>query len=68
MVFTRKICEKHLWKNDILRKDAGPLPQVFFTHFASKNQVPDFSIMGTLSGNGLTINKEKFVEDNQSNI
>ena len=30
------------------------LPQVFFTHVASKNQLPGFSIIGTLAGNGLT--------------
>ena len=26
---------------------------MFFTHFASKNQLPGFSISGTLAGNGL---------------
>ena len=40
--------EKHLWKSDILSKDA-----VFFQHFASKNQLPGLSISGTLVENGL---------------
>ena len=40
------MCEKHLWLSDILNKIAT-LPQVFFTHFASKNQLPDFSINRT---------------------
>ena len=49
--------EKHLWKSDILSKDAGhiiPLPQVFFKHFANKNQLPGFYISGTLVENGLS--------------
>ena len=48
--------EKHLWKSDILSKDAGhppELPQVFFKHFASKNQLPGFYINETLVENGL---------------
>ena len=47
--------EKHLWKSDILSKDAEnvTLPQVFFKHFAYKNQVPGFYIKGTLVENGL---------------
>ena len=49
--------EKHLWKSDILSKDAGhrhvTLPQRFFKHFASKNQLPGFYISGTLVENGL---------------
>ena len=48
--------EKHLWKSDILSKDADhiiPLPQVFFKHFANKNQLPGFYISGTLIENGL---------------
>ena len=44
--------EKRLWKSDILSKDAGHLPQVFFKHFASKNQLPGFYISGTLVKNG----------------
>ena len=51
--------EKHLWKSDILSKDADhiiPLPQVFFKHFANKNQLPGFYIGGTLVENEL---KEK---------
>ena len=36
-------------------KKAGhrPLPQVFFKHFARKNQLPGFYITGTLVENGL---------------
>ena len=30
------------------------LPQVFFTHFEGKNQLPGFSITGTLAGNALS--------------
>ena len=47
--------EKHLWKSDILSKDAGHLPQVFFKHFASKNQLPGFYISETLVENGLRV-------------
>ena len=56
--------ENHLWKSDILKKDAVPRPASLFkmslihsfcfTHFASKNQLPGFSIMRTLAGNDLT--------------
>ena len=56
MAFISKMFEKHLWKSDILSKDAGhiiPLPQVFFKHFANKNQLPGFYISGTLVENGL---------------
>ena len=62
MAFTSRVCEKHRWNSDILSKDAshGPasllkmsLFQVFFRHFASKNQLPGLSIIGTLAGNGL---------------
>ena len=55
--------EKHLWKSDILSKDADhrpasllknvTLPQVFFKHFASKSQLLGFYISGTLVENGL---------------
>ena len=31
---------------------------MFFTPFASKNQLPGFSIIGTLAGNGLIENAE----------
>ena len=62
MVFTSKMCEKHLWESDILSKDAGhgpasllkTLSQVFFKPFASKNHPPGFSIMGKLAGNGIS--------------
>ena len=46
--------EKHLWKSDILSKDVT-LPQVFFKHFASKNQLPGFYISRTLVENGLNL-------------
>ena len=42
--------EKHLWKSDILSKDASQ------RHFANKNQLPGFYIGGTLVENEL---KEK---------
>ena len=45
--------EKHLWKSDILSKDVT-FPQVFFKHFASKNQLPGFYTSGTLIKNGLS--------------
>ena len=60
--------EKHLWKSDILSKDAGrwsgsllkmSLPQVFFKHFASKNQLSGLALSGTLFENGLIIILEK---------
>ena len=35
------------------------LPQVFFKDFASKNQPPGLSIIGTLVENGLIIETEK---------
>ena len=47
---------KHLWKSDILSKDAGEnvtRPQLFFKHFASKSQLPGLSVSGTLLENGL---------------
>ena len=56
--------ENHLWESDILSKDAGVTciftenvtpPQVFFKHFASKNQLPGFYISWTLVENGLNI-------------
>ena len=49
--------------SDILSKDAGHGPaslvkmslfhRCFFTHFVSKNQLPGFSIIRTLTGNGV---------------
>ena len=65
MVFTSKMCEKHRRMSDILSKNAGHRPALLlkmslfnsstrvFKHFASKNQLPGFSIIGTLAGNGL---------------
>ena len=56
--------EKHLWKSDILSEKAGHRPasllkislfKVFFKHFASKNQLPGFYIIGTLVENGLNM-------------
>ena len=51
--------EKHLWKSDILSKDARhrpenvTLPQAFLKHFAGTSQLPDFYIKGILVENGL---------------
>ena len=52
-----------VWKSDTLSKDAGQwpagnvtLPQVFFKHFASKNELPGLSITATLVYNGLMCN------------
>ena len=66
--------EKHLWKSDILNKDAGHRPitllkmllfsQVFFKHFASKNQLPGLSLSGTLVEIGLS----RFVYLTQNHI
>ena len=39
----------HLCRNQL----NVPLPQVFFKHFDSKNQLPGFCIGGTLVENGL---------------
>ena len=57
--------EKHLWKSDILSKDAGrwrahliknvTLPRLFFKHFGSKNQLPSFYTSQTLVENGLSV-------------
>ena len=65
LAFTSKMFEKHLWKSDILSKDAGQrpaslyinvtLPQLFFKHFVGKKQLPGFSISGTLVENGLRL-------------
>ena len=33
---------------------------MFFTHFASKNQLPGFSVIGTLAGNGLMFPYKSF--------
>ena len=46
--------EKHLWKSDILSKDVT-FPQVFFKHFASKNQLPGFYMSETLIENSLIL-------------
>ena len=35
------------------------LPQVFFKYFASKNQLPNFYISGTLAENGLMSERQK---------
>ena len=54
--------EKHLWKNDILSKDAVDDLHLYlkchsstgiFQTFGSKNQLPGLSIIGTLVENGL---------------
>ena len=38
--------EKPLWKSEILSKDAAHR-QVFFKHFANKNQLPGLSVSET---------------------
>ena len=55
MVFASKICEKHLWKSvmDLHLYLKCHSSYVFFTHFASKNQLPGFSMIGKFAGNGL---------------
>ena len=52
MVFASKMFEKHLWKSDILSKDS-----------ASKNQLPDLSVNGTLVENELKFRNEKSCKD-----
>ena len=54
MAFIRKMFEKRLCKRDISSKNVT-LPQVFFKHFASKNQLPGFYVSGTLVENGLKV-------------
>ena len=46
--------EKHLWKSGILSNDFT-LPQLFFKHLATKNQLPGFYISETLGENWLII-------------
>ena len=46
--------EKRVCKSDISSKNFI-LPQVFFKHFASKNQLPGFYVSGTLVENGLKV-------------
>ena len=64
--------EKHLWKSDILSKDAVHRPTSLlkislfhrcFQTLASKNQLPDFYISGTLVENGLSSQREGINED-----
>ena len=45
----------HLWKNLVVGFywQNVTLPQVFFKHFASKNQLPGFYVSETLVENGL---------------
>ena len=50
--FTSKMFEEHLWKSDILSKDASQ------RHFANKNQLPGFYIGGTLVENGLILRRK----------
>ena len=63
-------CIKHLWKSDILSKDAGrtciftwnlTLAKVFFEHFANKNQLPGLSVSGTLVKNVFNSNFAIFI-------
>ena len=46
-----------MWNSGILNKDTchRMLPQVFFNHFACKNQLPLFCTSGTLVKNGLRL-------------
>ena len=44
--------KKRLWKSYILSNVT--LPEVFFNHFARKNQLPGLSVSETLVENGLT--------------
>ena len=64
-----------VWKSDTLSKDAGrwpagnvTLPQVFFKHFASKNELPGLSIIGTLIENGLKINCQHYSSEFTNSI
>ena len=59
-----KYLKKHLWKSDILSKDASHWPEylvkaslyhIFFTHFDTKNQLTGLSITGTLAGNEIPV-------------
>ena len=52
--------EKHLWKSDILRKDAG--------RFASKIHLPGLPISGILIENGLINDYESSFHDMLSNL
>ena len=63
-------CIKHLWKSDILSKDAGrtciftwnvTLAKVFFNYFANKNQLPGLSVSGTLVENVFNSNFAIFI-------
>ena len=61
--FTSKVFQKYLWKSDIRSKDAGRCPSsllkisrfhsCILNIFSSKNQLPSFSVSGTLLENGL---------------
>ena len=52
--------EKHLWKSDILSKDAEnvTIPYVFLKHFPSKNQLRGLSISAAFVENGLRHSKQ----------
>ena len=51
------MCEKHLWKSDIIDDLYLYLQclssQVFFTDFAGESHQPGFSVSGPLTENGL---------------
>ena len=62
--------EKHLWKSDILSKDAchGPVSLLkchsstgVFKHCSSKNHLPGFYISGTLVENGLMLRSKIWI-------
>ena len=52
VVFTGKMCQKHLWKSGTLSKDKWHFNVKYlsstgvFTGVASKNKLPDFYISG----------------------
>ena len=53
--------EKHLWKSDILSKDARRWPMI--KYFASKNQLPGLSVNRTLVENGLSSIPSEIIYD-----
>ena len=65
MGLTSKMFEKHLWKTDILSKDASHCPvsllKMSLSH--SKNKLPGLSISGTLVENGLNKHAESKTEN-----
>ena len=60
LVFTSKTFEKQPWKSDILSTSNVTLTQVFFKHFASKNQLTGLFVSINLVEDGLTSKCFKF--------